>query len=409
MKQLTYLLFLFVLLGCKKEIPKEEKQLTVKVLSIPQGSEVGKTLQFKFTVTRKQMPMLLLENSIGPKLFQAKRSDEVITFDISDTHTQQSGSYTWSLVAQGKNITSGEFMVLPKKESCIIETYLGPRAIGAGGKDYSMLVTIPTDTYDNPMVDGTVVHIMKQMDGIVQTTKSILQDGFAWKLLYSGENAGRMLVSAAENETSSKELTSIISPSNAIDFKISYRRVHEYADGNQVISFVTSPITDTYGNGVSDGTLVNFTILNKKGIRLQTAGTTLAGVATGRMLHPEEADEWIVKAFITGVAESEPIAVEFNPTVNNFKVDFAQQNRTIIVGPVVGFMNQLVPDGLPILLMIYQTDGTLLETKRINSASGIGAFILEEAFFPSGDYILKVRVAGLKKEYERNLGADEKE
>ena len=31
------------------------------------------------------------------------------------------------------------------------KTYLGPPSIEAGGKDYTMLVVIPTDTLDNPL------------------------------------------------------------------------------------------------------------------------------------------------------------------------------------------------------------------------------------------------------------------
>ena len=40
--------------------------------------------------------------------------------------------------------------------------YLGPPSIEAGGKDFSMLVTIPTDTLDNPLLENTNVAVKRQ-------------------------------------------------------------------------------------------------------------------------------------------------------------------------------------------------------------------------------------------------------
>lgn len=409
MNHLIYIWFLLMLVGCEKERPKTERPISATLLLAPDISEVGSAVEFQFTFEGNQAPMLFLENSFGPKLFKPNISGGKATFQIGEEHTKQSGLYHWQLITNTEPLSSGSFQLNPKNEAHKIETYFGPRSIRAGGIDYSMLAVMPTDVFDNPLSDGTQIEITKQLDDKTIVNSSALRNGFYCKLLYGEEKIGRMLVSAAVNGTASKELTSTISPSNATDFTIAYERVHEFADGNQVISFKTIPIMDRFGNAVSDGTLVNFVITNKRGIRLQTTGTTMAGVATGRLLHPEAADEWKVNAFVTGEAKSQSLSLSFKPTVTSFEVAFSSDNRQINIGPVVGFMEQLIPDGLQIQLMIYSDSGTLLETKTTNSKSGKGRFSLKEGFFPEGNYMLKVQLAGLEKKFKRTLGNNEME
>lgn len=155
-----------------------------------------------------------------------------------------------------------------------------------------MLTVIPTDDYDNPLPDSTLVAISQQINSKTNVFQEKLNNGIAWRLMYGEEKSGRMLVTAALDGVPSKELTSIVSPSNSTDFKIGFERVHDFADGNQVIKFMTSPITDRFSNTVNDGTLVNFIVKNKKEELLKSTGTTLAGIATANMLHPNEEEEW---------------------------------------------------------------------------------------------------------------------
>ena len=399
-----------ILLGCMEE--KQEKiarRFFVKLLSAPEVSQVGDALEFEFALEGNQTPILLLENSTGPILFRPELTSGKAIYQIEGKYTRRSGQYRWQLIANTERMLSGSLQLEPKKAPNKIETYFGPRSIRAGGTDYSMLVVIPTDMYDNPLSEGTQIEIIKQLDAKTSVAPAVLKDGFAWQLLYSEEKAGRMLVGASVNGIASKELTSIISPSNATDFNIAYKRVHEFADGNQVISFKTDQITDRFGNVVSDGTLVNFIVTDKRGIRLQTSGTTLAGVATGRMLHPDEADEWVVEVFVTGEAKSKSISVAFVSSVADFDVLFSEDNRQINIGPVIGFMDTLVPDGLQIQLDLYTGSGILMETKTTNTQFGKGQFTLEEGFFSNGTYKLKIQLAGLEKEFNRYLGSNEVE
>lgn len=172
------------------------------------------------------------------------------------------------------------------------------------------------------------------------------------------------------------------------------------------MQFETDVIKDRFGNVVADGTLVNFMVVDQNGGRLYTAASTLAGVATGKLLHPTEASEWLVTAYITGgESKSNDLPLSFVTAVRDFEVRFSGGNRKIEVGPPLqGFMDQLVPDGLLIDLKLYDSTGVLLDTKTTNSSKGRGGtFELFERFYANGSYKITIMAAGILKEYELDL------
>ena len=410
MKWSIYILAWFIFLGCKEraEVPTSNLKVKRQTVSVP--STVGMGLEFEFHVQGDGNLALLLDSSFGSMLFKPKISNDKVRFTVLPKFTQQAGEYSWKLLGNSKVLFSDTFVLAPRSGGThVMETYFGPRNVRAGGDDYAMLTVMPTDGYDNPLPDSTLVSISQQISSKTKVLESSIKDGIAWKLLYGEESTGRMLVSAAVGNTPSKELTAMISPSNSRNFTIGFERVHEYADANQVISFTTSVIRDKYGNRVSDGTLVNFIVVNKEGALLKSMGTTLGGVATAKMLHPSHAEDWQVKAFITGEAESDMLKLRFKSAVQDFKVGLSKTNRKITVGPILGFMGQLVPEGLLIELEIYDGNGDFIEVKQNNSRMGKGSFELKEGFYPSGQYQIVVHLAGIKKEMNIKLTPNEVE
>ena len=405
-----YILVMLASLGCREGEEVPNTNLKAEVVAISHPSSVGDGLEFQFHLQGNGNALLLLENSFGPLLFQPKIINDNAVFNIPPEFTEEAGEYHWKLVSNSKVLLSDKFYLGPRIGNLSkIETYFGPRSIRAGGQDYSMLTIIPTDDYDNPLPDSTVVSISQLIDFKTNVFEVRLKDGLAYSLLYGEEKAGRMLVTAAVNGVPSKELTSIVSPSNSTDFKIGFERVHDFADGNQVVRFMTSPITDRFGNTVNDGTLVNFIVKNKRGELLKSMGTTLAGIATSNMLHPNEEEEWGVTAYITGEAKSNELQLNFKSAIKDFEVKWSKNNRKIIVGPILGFMGQLVPEGLVIELKIYDSNGKFIEDKQAHARSGMGSFELDAGFYLEGDYHITVECAGIKKEMRIKLAQNEME
>ncbi len=278
-----------------------------------------------------------------------------------------------------------------------METYLGPRSIYAGTTDYAMLVNVPTDNFDNPVKEGTPVQIKRQILTDNESYETTTKDLISWKRLFSVERSGRMLVTAGATGSNTKELTVDIFPSQATSFELYFKRNHEYADGNQIIIFETSVIKDIYGNTISDGTLVTFQITNNNGIKLKTEGTTLNGIAKAQMLHPEVEENWKVEAYVTGSAKSEAILIDFKPAIQNYDLTISEDGRTILVGPILSFMDQLNPDGISVEVKIADEKNQQLAVKRSTSVNGFTEFELSEEQFSAGAYQIEVTIAGITK------------
>ena len=196
----------------------------------------------------------------------------------------------------------------------------------------------------------------------------------------------------------SKEFTVEVYPSTATNFEIKYNRTHKYADGNQIIEFKTSEIKDAYNNTVSNGTIVNFLIQNKEGTQLQTQGSTNNGIARASILHPDKESSWTAQAFIYGVATSNTTNLSFEAVVKDFLVEFKDGNRKIKVGPLLSYMNQLIPDGAIVQLNIYKNN-TLFETLRTTSRLGYAEFKLIKDQYPKGNYSFEIKAFGITKNY----------
>jgi hypothetical protein len=188
-------------------------------------------------------------------------------------------------------------------------------------------------------------------------------------------------------------------PAIPTDFKISATRPHNYADGNQITTFTTSILKDKQNNVISDGTFVTFFITNSEGNILKTTGTTIDGVATSKMIHPDYADRWNIKAYVDGMAESNNISLNYKQVIEDFDVAFSDQNRTVIVGPLQSFMQQMIPDGLHVKLKIYQNE-KLINTITKTSFNGYVNFKLKPAIYNNGTYNFSIETAGISKEFK---------
>ena len=337
---------------------------------------------------------LLCHASYGSTIIDGEMEASEVIFKLPKHLVNKVGLVDWQL---GK--MEGQIYIEAQDSVHNMETYLGPPSIIAGTEDYSMLVSIPTDKLDNPLPDGTKVRVNHQFQRNIESEFTYVKDRVAHKNLYSYPRANRMLVSSVSKGKDSKEMTLNIVPEIPRSFKIYVDRNHNFADGNQISKLYTSTIKDKYGNLVADGTYVKFIIKDKNDHTLQTFGSTVNGIAQANMLHPNSYDEWTIKAFIEGIAESGTIRIIYVNIMEDFKYFAHEGNRKITVGPLKSFMNQLVPDGLPVSLNLYQGD-ELIQSLYRESENGKVSFHLLEENAPKGKYSCVIKTAGLEKRIE---------
>lgn len=337
---------------------------------------------------------MLCHASYGATLITGEETETEVIFKLPEYLRRKTGLIDWQV---GR--LDGQIYIEAQDSVKSMETYLGPPSIIAGYADYSMLVSIPTDQLDNPLPNGTKVNVNHQFQRNIESEVTYVKDRVAHKNLNSYPRANRMLVSSEAKGKDSKEMTLNIVPEIPKSFKIFVDRNHNFADGNQISRLYTSTIKDKYGNLVADGTYVKFIIKDKNNNTLQTFGTTVNGIAQAYMLHPKSYDEWNIKAFIEGIAESSSIRLIYKNIMEDFEYTIHEGKRKITVGPLHSFMNQIVPDGLPVTMNLYQEDQLTLSLYQ-ESEDGKVIFYLLEENVPSGIYSCEIKTAGLIKKIE---------
>lgn len=386
-----------LLLAMTAILQTSEGSNTFKLVSKQITYTAGDTIELKFSFNGSADVYLYCSNSYGTVILNPVTTKSELSFLIPHSVSKKSGVLNWQLISDKTEVT-GQVTIKPKPTIKTIESYLGPPSIEAGGTDYTMLVVIPTDDLDNPLIDNTKVAIKHQFLANHNDSDVFTEHGFGYKNIYSETKSGRILISSESLDLNSKEYDVNVVPAIPTNFEINAERIHDYADGNQITTFKTSVIKDRYGNIVSDGTYVTFFITNKEGYKSKTSGTTINGIATAKMLQPDHEERWSIKAYVEGMANSEIIALDFKQAVTEFNVAFSKDNRNITIGPIQSFMNQRVPDGLRVQLSIYK-NGKLEDQSIENSLNGIAKFHLNNDRFPKGIYKLELTVAGITKTF----------
>jgi hypothetical protein len=394
----TYIFVLgLILLSSFAIVQHNDATNPIQLVTTQTDYNVGKPIVLKFTASEGEKPLLYCSNSYGSTLVSATAKEGTLQYIIPENIIKKIGVVNWIVLDKNKS-ASGQFNIIPKAEVATMETYIGPPSIEAGGTDYTMLVVIPTDSLDNPVPTNTKVNTRFQFLASEENDDIFTNNLIAWRNINSKRESGRMLVSSESLGINSKEFTINVWAAIPTDFKISAKRPHNYADGNQVTTFNTSVITDKQNNVVSDGTFVTFFITNDHGNILKTTGTTIEGVAHAKIIHPDFKDNWSIKAYVDGMAESDTITLSYQSVIEDFDVAFTNKNREILVGPLQSFMEQMIPDGLHVKLLIYK-DNVLIDTIIKTSFNGYVTFNLKPAVYQNDTYSFSVETAGINKTF----------
>jgi len=386
-----------VLLSSFAVIQSSDMTNPIQLLTTQTDYNVGYPVVLEFTASEGEKPLLYCSNSYGSTLVSAKAKNDTLQYVIPYNMTKKIGVVNWIVLDKNKS-AAGKFNINPKAEVATMETYIGPPSIEAGGTDYTMLVVIPTDSLDNPVPTNTKVDAKFQFLNSEEKDAIFTKNLISYKNIYSKKESGRMLVSSESLGVNSKEFTINVWAAIPTDFKIMAKRPHNYADGNQVTTFNTSVIKDKQNNVVSDGTFVTFFITNGSGNILKTTGATIEGIAYAKIIHPDFKDNWSIKAYVDGMAESDTITLNYQSVIEDFEVAFANKNREILVGPLQSFMKQMIPDGLHVKLLIYK-DNLLVDTITKTAFNGYVTFNLKPAIYKNGSYNFNIETAGIHKTF----------
>ncbi|MBL4605322.1 MAG: hypothetical protein JKY02_06610 [Flavobacteriaceae bacterium] len=387
---ITLILFCTIA-NSQSNIPQNNSQLLTKKSVFIAGSEI--VLSFK--IKNEKLPFVFISSSYGETLVKGVLKNAIYTVKLPNEIAIKRGVVLWKLLMEDSSL-EGEIRIKSKSEVAKMEAYLGPPSIEAGDRDYSMIVSIPTDSLDNPLADSTKVQIKHQFLNSRQIKEVFTNFMIAYQNIYSPRKAGKIITSTESKGINSKEFEINVMPAIPENFKIFFRRNHNYADGNQITTFYTDQILDAYNNIVSDGTLVEFIITTKEKNLLKANGITVGGIARAQIVHPERQSNWSVFAYVNGMAKSNSIALSFQPALKDFNVVFSKENRTITVGPLQSFLGQFIADGFRVHLKALKNEKIAYsETKT--SLNGYITFYINPSALASGTYEFNIISGDIEK------------
>lgn len=384
-----------LLFSCSTASKEEEEKTTTYNYSIKSPidqvvTNTGILIQFEsFEEEYVDQLEFIISGTYGTTVLPIEMGNKQLKINIPKEITQHAGIINWQLIAGGKTIQNGDFKLFSNLDALkTVENYLGPRSIIANNRDYTMLVSIPVDSLDNLLPDGTNVLMQHQFKGTINKETHQVKAGFTWQRINSPLTTGRLITGSTLNYISSTELVADVFPDIARPFKIYEDSNHNYADGNEIISIKTDQIKDPNGNVMSDGTIVTFFMTDNFNQRWTTTASTVNGYAFAKALHPEKPSTWTVRGVITGMVESPEIDINFKSILKEIIIQ-KQERNTIIIGPLTSYLGQTVPDGIQVSLKL---DGKeiILRTKN-----GIVSHTYDTKTILPGNYELKVESLGI--------------
>lgn len=390
-------LFLFLITACSCFLllsfvfkAAENNTPVITLTTLKQTYVAGEPITISFKSSIETDAFLVLKSSYGSIVVNSRIKTKKLDFRVPDFFARKAAHVSWQLVQGTLKIAEGSYEVITNKQ-VVLENYLGPRSMLVGNQHYTMMVAVPTDNFDNPKPDGTPTTINAQFLASISHQNIPVKDFISWKRLYAPEKSGKLLTSVSCFGIETKETETDVYPSLPTDFSIDYSRNHDFADGNQITTLTTTVIKDEFNNIVADGTMVEYCIVKNNDLLLKTYGITINGIAQGKILAPEQADNYIVKAYVNGMAKSNTIIINYLPLQSNIGYTLSKDKRTITTKPIKSFMNQLAPDGTTVTLRLYH-QGKQIGQLIQYSNKGIAAFTLSAEKYKEKGYTFTISV-----------------
>jgi len=401
MRQLLNISFIILLLIGFGDVADERPKVTYEMAQVifEQHKYVaGELIKLEIKGGRTSSLLLFVQSSYGSSVLTPVFIDGVSSFVFPAFLSEKSGLINWKLSDNRAVVLSGTMEVFSDMSNAFfMETYCGPPSLQVGETDFSMLVAIPTDRFDNPLADKNSVQLSSFFNNN-QDVENIELDRFiAWKRYYTQTKTGLYLLSAKFQNASSKEINVFIRASFPKNFKITSSMAHFFADGNQLLKLTSAVIVDGYNNIVEDGTLVNFVIRSSVGKVMMVQGTTIRGVAIAKIIHPERPSSWSIQAYVDGIANSNELSFTFEPALSDLNYTFSKDRQELKVGPLISFLDQLMPDGIFVYLHVYENNKYLKTIKKRTFRGGVS---FEDALFKDAakGYKFRIETMGIKKD-----------
>ncbi len=344
---------------------------------------------------------LMMTHTFGVRFYDVSFHNSSATILIPGRDTIRSGYTTFTLV---DNDYTGEADTIIIADAPIepIVPLVGPDTIVANGQEWAIAAVLPYDQFLNPVNPGTEVSVRVRHPADVSRESTMqVENLVAWQRVYSATKVGRTTVTMNVENRYGPEGQFWQIPDWPQPFTLQVHPELLVADGRQLVTLSTSELRDQYDNVIPDGTAVQFNVVDtatREERRL--SAFTVNGWAEVILQSPSAPQTLAVTATVYSV-QSEPMLVAFAPQVQqNYPIEIQYATDDAFgfsVGPILGEMQQFVPDGSLATLLITQ-DGEIFTDMQAQVAEGYAHFEVRRDTLGIGRHQAQVAVGGVTQE-----------
>ncbi|MBX3010738.1 MAG: hypothetical protein KF832_04490 [Caldilineaceae bacterium] len=400
------LLLLVLLTACSLTASTTVAPPSVSVTALQIEAPVWAPAGTALTVTVRVTPVrathaivLTAQGSFGLMPQQQSPVDGVAIFALDPLQTRFAGVAQLRATA-GLVTTTAAVELRPGPAVDPVLPLITTHSIVTGGEEWTMIVTTPRDVLDNPVVDKTPVTVQIQHPTApgqaptaeIERQELYTQNLLAWSRIYSRARAGLMRIAVTADFAHSPERVVRATPGLPLPFRLTADRLSTPADGRQLVQIESELITDRFGNGLLDGTLVTLVATSPGQGQRSLPTTLMAGKIATTIQVPSQPGTMVIQAWLVNVA-SEPLSLEFTPgpavqpilVTTRLEVD----GMRLVAGPLLGELGQFIPDGTVVTFTITAPLGAV-ETITAVADYGYAQTLVRQSTLRPGRYRVAV-------------------
>ncbi len=299
----------------------------------------------------------LLVTSSWHERFLCPEGDQRASFQLPETFNQTAGKLHLALYEGGRLLDRRIIAVVAGQPYRKLAGYLGPKTISVDRGEIAQLIAIPTDRYYNLCEDSTMIEVTQvSLESSQNTSYLSTESGVAYAYFEPMTRAGEVRIGAKTGTAAMRSKTLLYTPGIPGRIRVYKAEGQTFTGEQRETTVVTEPMTDRFGNRVTDGLHMDFVVTGARGGTSIIQATTANGVASAVIPNPDLGGEITVLARVPGGTTSNTLAINFLPEITDFIVSLDPGNEWLKIGPVVNTLRSLVADGTEVELA-FTIDG----------------------------------------------------
>ncbi|MBT8190636.1 MAG: hypothetical protein KJO29_09410, partial [Bacteroidia bacterium] len=260
-----------------------------------------------------------------------------------------------------------------------IHSFAGPKTILPDGKEVSMIVSVPEDSYGNPISDSLdMQYAIENYSGKSERRSSRLGKLHSYTYTSGPPEQGKMIIVSSLNSARSSASEIEVIPEIPGQITIRAEFYTPYANPRQYFSLTSEKILDTYGNQIPDGSSARILVYQGNKKTGEYSAMILDGTIQANVKNPDNPGLYSFKAILANGISSNTIDLEFEQYIISMPLEYNESKNTLTAGPIYGNMDEIIADGTPITFRIISESGELKRT--IESDQGYAQYIIPEGF-----------------------------